>query len=135
MFEKLLPYEAAYLILDSYIHYHHQFKRITKRAKIRFELRDWHGIQNDTRERLTLYRDAVGNATEQVAAFQQEVAIVLVGRCRLRSGEAGEEERKAGDLEAQDRRAEGIAAQAGRKEIGMMEKGRAETHPKSLAKT
>ncbi|MBK8041948.1 MAG: bifunctional isocitrate dehydrogenase kinase/phosphatase [Haliscomenobacter sp.] len=62
MFEKLLPYEAAYLILDSYIHYHHQFKRITKRAKIRFELRDWHGIQNDTRERLTLYRDAVGRA-------------------------------------------------------------------------
>jgi isocitrate dehydrogenase kinase/phosphatase len=72
MFEKLLPYEAAYLILDSYIHYHHQFKRITKRAKIRFELRDWHGIQNDTRERLTLYRDAVGNATEQVAAFLGE---------------------------------------------------------------
>lgn len=69
MFEKLKPYEAAYLILDAYIHYHHMFKRITKRAKIRFEIRDWHGMQNDSKERNFLYREAVGKATEQVLSF------------------------------------------------------------------
>lgn len=69
MFEKLLPYDAAYLILGDYIQYHQQFKRITKRAKIRFEHRDWHGIQADSRERLSLYRDLVGNTTERILAF------------------------------------------------------------------
>jgi len=65
---------------------------------------------------------------------QQEVAVVL-GGCRcLRGREAGEEEWKAGDLEAQDRRAEGIAAEPCRKEIGMMQKGLAEAHERSLAK-
>ena len=43
MFEKLIPYDAAYTILDAYIQYYHVFKRITKRAKIRFEQRDWVG--------------------------------------------------------------------------------------------
>lgn len=66
MFEKLLPYDAAHAILGAYINYYHQYKRITKRAKIRFEHRDWHGIQADARERLTLYRDAVGRITEEV---------------------------------------------------------------------
>ncbi len=64
-----MPYDAAYLILGEYIQYHHQFKRITKRALIRFENRDWHGIQADSRERLNLYRDTVGIATEKLVAF------------------------------------------------------------------
>jgi isocitrate dehydrogenase kinase/phosphatase len=69
MFEKLVPYDAAYLILDAYIQYHHQFKRITKRAKIRFERRDWPGTQNDARRRIALYRDSVGATTEKVLDF------------------------------------------------------------------
>ncbi|MCB9080634.1 MAG: bifunctional isocitrate dehydrogenase kinase/phosphatase [Lewinellaceae bacterium] len=69
MFRKLIPYDAAYLILDAYIQYHHQFKRITKRAKIRFEHRDWVGIQSDSRERIALYRDSVGNTTERILEF------------------------------------------------------------------
>jgi len=69
MFEKLIPYDAAYIILDAYIKYHHQFKRITKRAKIRFEHRDWPGIQRDARQRISLYRESVGETTEQVVAF------------------------------------------------------------------
>jgi isocitrate dehydrogenase kinase/phosphatase len=69
MFEKLKPYETAYLILDTYIQYHHQFKRVTKRAKIRFEQCDWQGMQNDSRERSLLYRDAVGDATRKVVDF------------------------------------------------------------------
>lgn len=74
MFEKLKPYEAAYLILGTYIKYHHQFKRITKRAKIRFERRDWHGMQHDSRERSLLYRDAVAEATQNVLQFLGETA-------------------------------------------------------------
>lgn len=69
MFEKLLPYDAAYIILEAYVHYHHSFKRITKRAKIRFEHKDWHGIQADARTRLTLYRDSVDETTRKLKAF------------------------------------------------------------------
>lgn len=69
MLEKLLPYDAAYLILGDYMRYHHQYKRITKRAKIRFEARDWQGSQADSRERVALYRDMVGETTEKLLAF------------------------------------------------------------------
>lgn len=69
MFEKLIPYDAAHIILSDYLQYHRQFKRITKRGQIRFEYRDWHGIQADARERLILYRDMVGGTTEHVLEF------------------------------------------------------------------
>ncbi len=69
MFDKLLPYEAAHLILGAYFSYFHQFRGITRRASIRFELRDWQGIQADARERNTLYRDAVGLTTAKVLAL------------------------------------------------------------------
>ena len=69
MFEKLIPYDAAFIILDAYVQYHHLFKRITKRAKIRFEHRDWQGIQADARNRITLYRDSVGSTTEKLLDF------------------------------------------------------------------
>ena len=69
MFEKLMSYDAAYLILDAFIHYQHEFKRITKRAGIRFENRDWHGVQSDSRQRLILYRKSVGNATDELLEF------------------------------------------------------------------
>lgn len=69
MFEKLIPYDAAYLIMDDYLHYHHKYKRITKRAKIRFEKRDWIGTQSDARERIMLYRETVGDTTQKVVDF------------------------------------------------------------------
>jgi isocitrate dehydrogenase kinase/phosphatase len=69
MFKKLIPYDAAHIILTAYVNHHHQFKRITKRAQIRFERRDWHGVQADSRERLNLYRNQVGTTTEKLLAF------------------------------------------------------------------
>jgi isocitrate dehydrogenase kinase/phosphatase len=66
MFEKLLPYDTAHLILRSYQQYYYNYKRVTKRAQIRFEYRDWRGMQADARERLTLYRDQVGKTTKEV---------------------------------------------------------------------
>jgi isocitrate dehydrogenase kinase/phosphatase len=59
MFAKLLPYEAAYQILESYTQYYHTYKRITKRAPIRFEQRDWTGMQQDAAARNELYRDRI----------------------------------------------------------------------------
>ncbi len=74
MFEKLIPYDAAYIILDSYLNYYHKFKRITKRAKIRFERRDWRGIQNDARQRNIVYRDTVDETTRKLLEFLGEHA-------------------------------------------------------------
>lgn len=74
MFEKLIPYDVAHIILSAYTNYYRQFKRITKRAKIRFENRDWHGIQQDARERQSLYRKVVGDSTEEVLNFLGERA-------------------------------------------------------------
>lgn len=69
MFEKLTSYDAAYIILDAYIQYFHLFKRITKRAKIRFERHDWRGIQADARSRNSLYRESVGDTTQKLLDF------------------------------------------------------------------
>ncbi len=69
MFEKLIPYDAAHIILHEYIKYHHQHKKITKRAKIRFEYKDWSGIQKDARARINLYRKIVGKTTEKLKNF------------------------------------------------------------------
>ncbi len=73
MFKKLIPYDAAHLILGAYYRYFYQFKRITKRAKIRFENRDWHGIQSDARERISYYRQAVGDTTTEVKNLLTDV--------------------------------------------------------------
>lgn len=72
MFKKLLPYDVAHLILIDYLKYYHQFKRITKRAKIRFEHRDWPGHQQDVKDRIYLYRNMVGSTTENIRTFLDE---------------------------------------------------------------
>jgi len=64
--DKLLPYNVAHHILGEFINYYHQFKGITKRASIRFENRDWHGMQADAVARLDLYREKVGSTTQQI---------------------------------------------------------------------
>jgi len=69
MFKKLLPYEVAHLILVDYLTYYHQFKKITKRAKIRFEHQDWHGHQEDMKNRILLYRNRVGTTTKVIKEF------------------------------------------------------------------
>ncbi len=68
-FPQLTYYDVSHSILKGYMDYYYRFKRITKRAKYRFEARDWHGIQADARERITLYRDCVGDTTESVLAL------------------------------------------------------------------
>lgn len=50
---------AAIVIHDAFHAYRVRFVGITRRAKRRFEQRDWHGGHADAAERLALYRDQV----------------------------------------------------------------------------
>lgn len=68
MFSKLLPFEVAQYILGKCNKYQQAFKAINKRAQLRFEHRDWVGIQADMKERLTLYREYVGDSKIKLAA-------------------------------------------------------------------
>lgn len=73
MFNALKHYDATHQILMGYMDYYYRFKLITKRARIRFEQRDWHGTQDDARSRINLYRDDVDETTREVAAMLQDV--------------------------------------------------------------
>jgi len=73
MFNALKHFDAAHQILMGYMDYYYRFKLITKRARIRFEQRDWHGIQADARGRITLYRDDVDETAKEVAALLKNV--------------------------------------------------------------
>ena len=74
-FPALLHYEAAHRILRGYMDYYYRFKLITKRARLRFEARDWHGTQADARSRITLYREEVARTQEQLAAITDGTAV------------------------------------------------------------
>ncbi|NJC26790.1 bifunctional isocitrate dehydrogenase kinase/phosphatase [Neolewinella antarctica] len=67
-FPELQHYEVSHQFLMGYLDYYYRFKIITKRAKVRFERRDWHGTQADARTRITLYRDIVDQTTKNIVA-------------------------------------------------------------------
>ncbi len=52
---RRLARNASLAILDAFADYHNQFKAFARRAKQRFEQRDWKGVQADSVERLDLY--------------------------------------------------------------------------------
>ncbi len=51
--------QAAKVICYGFIDYRNKFMEITRRAKSRFERRNWNGIQYDSKERLELYKKEV----------------------------------------------------------------------------
>ena len=51
--------EASQTIYDGFAHYNIGFHRITRRARTRFEQRDWHGHQQDIVDRVDLYEKSV----------------------------------------------------------------------------
>lgn len=73
-FTSLRHFDAAHQLLMGYMDYYYRFKLITKRARLRFEQRDWHGTQADARSRITLYRDDVGETATQLRAILDNVA-------------------------------------------------------------
>lgn len=65
---------AATLMSDAFRGYRESFVEITRRARRRFEERDWHGGHADAAERLALYRDRVEGALPLVRDSLQECA-------------------------------------------------------------
>jgi isocitrate dehydrogenase kinase/phosphatase len=71
-FSALKHYDVSHQILMGYMDYYYRFKLITKRARIRFEKRDWHGTQDDAKGRIDLYRDDVDETAREVAAILKD---------------------------------------------------------------
>jgi isocitrate dehydrogenase kinase/phosphatase len=74
--------DAARLVHDGFVQYNRAFKRITDRAKRRFEQRDWQGQFRDIAERVELYetwvnrteravRTRLGDAVQDQALWQE----------------------------------------------------------------
>jgi isocitrate dehydrogenase kinase/phosphatase len=61
--------EAANAIQSAFLAYHGRFTAITRRAKARFESREWREAQVDAVERLTLYRTTVDEAVQNLTSL------------------------------------------------------------------
>lgn len=57
--DRKLITELSQIIYDGFVHYNNLFHRITRRARTRFERRDWQGHQQDIVERVDLYEKSV----------------------------------------------------------------------------
>jgi isocitrate dehydrogenase kinase/phosphatase len=57
---------GAAAIYSAYNDYEQHFRTITRRAQWRFETRDWHGMQDDSRARLELYRQIVDRVVNEI---------------------------------------------------------------------
>jgi isocitrate dehydrogenase kinase/phosphatase len=84
-----LAERGAHAIHAAFLSYRADFNAITRRAKLRFEQRDWHGMQDDALERLELYKKIVdGTVAETQAvlseAVKQETIWVQMKACYSR---------------------------------------------------
>ncbi len=68
MFE---PGPIAVLIRDAFADYHARFGEVTRRAKRRFETRDWAGARDDAVERIELYDHCIGECMLRLRAVLQ----------------------------------------------------------------
>ncbi|MEZ4827211.1 MAG: bifunctional isocitrate dehydrogenase kinase/phosphatase [Bacteroidia bacterium] len=67
-----LAISTARLIIEGFDGYLREFKEITGRARIRFENKDWHGIQADSRRRLNLYKRQVSRYARLVTTHMED---------------------------------------------------------------
>ncbi len=63
---KINPAEIAGLIVDAFVNYNDDFRKVTRRAKRRFEDRDWSRNHRDAVERIELYEKYVARAVSLV---------------------------------------------------------------------
>ncbi len=63
---------SARAILDAFEKYTAVFQTITRRAKTRFESRNWHGIQVDAAERIDLYKKATDTIKNEICDMLAE---------------------------------------------------------------
>lgn len=64
--DAALVERCARALRDAFLSYNEEFRAITRRARIRFEHRDWRGAQLDAAERIGLYDDHVGASTNWI---------------------------------------------------------------------
>lgn len=57
--DRKLITESSQIIYDGFVQYNNLFHQITRRARTRFETRDWQGHQQDIVERVDLYEKSV----------------------------------------------------------------------------
>jgi isocitrate dehydrogenase kinase/phosphatase len=69
-----LAERGASVMQAAFLSYRAEFNAITRRAKVRFEQRDWHGMQDDALERLDLYRKIVDGVVAETQAALGEAA-------------------------------------------------------------
>ena len=69
-----LAHRAAAAIRTAFDTYQYNFKIITRRAKSRFEQRDWHAMQHDAVERLELYGQVITRIVGEVRSILGERA-------------------------------------------------------------
>lgn len=63
---------AAQAIKAAFVDFEDRFRIVTRRARIRFEERDWHGMAADARERLDLYSAAARQTAQAVEGLMGE---------------------------------------------------------------
>ena len=81
---------GARTIQQAFEAYHTQFEAITQHAKSRFEMEDWHGLQEDTAKRLGLYRrivDLVEAAVRDLLADRLHNKLIWAGMKAVYSGQ------------------------------------------------
>jgi isocitrate dehydrogenase kinase/phosphatase len=66
--------QAAATIRDGFVNYNNNYRRITQRARARFEQRDWAGARNDLSERIELYEKSVSRTLAAVRKLLDERA-------------------------------------------------------------
>ncbi len=76
---------GAAAVRESFAAYQAEFKHVTRRAKLRFELRDWRGTQADALERLELRARCIGHAVEELRGVLGAAASDPVLREQMKS--------------------------------------------------
>ncbi len=64
--QNRLARQGAATIFAAFEDYEREFRTVTRRAKVRFEQRDWHGLQQDALERLDLYQRVIARCVVQI---------------------------------------------------------------------
>jgi len=62
--EEALASRLAALVRDGFEDYHARFAEVTRRARVRFETRDWAGARHDAVERIGLYDQCVARTVD-----------------------------------------------------------------------
>lgn len=60
--------QVARSIVEAFLAYNDEFRRLTRRARVRFETRNWRAARADAVERIELYERRVQRAVEETAA-------------------------------------------------------------------